>query len=107
MNFNRLPGPRPSLIQRIAAGIVGCVLIVSLFFVGLFAWVLLAGFALVAGVALSIWVWRQKRRLARFRAAHEKTLREQTGQSRRQSDQIIEGEFIVTSERTRRDERGR
>ena len=105
MNPNRLPGPRPSLVQRFAAAVIGGVLVVALFFVGLFAWVLIAGFALVASAGLAIWFWRQKRRLARFRAAHEDALRQQEGgDPRRGTDQVIEGEFVVVTERRTRSE---
>ncbi|NND59184.1 MAG: hypothetical protein HKN49_02860 [Gammaproteobacteria bacterium] len=97
MNYHRLPSPQPSLLQRAIAAVVGAVVLAGLFIVGVFASVVLAGAALVGGIALSIWVWRQRRQFERFRAAHEEKLRQAMGEAG--DSDAIEGEFVVRERR--------
>jgi len=81
----RLNGPGPGLLTRVIAALVGAVMLVGLFFAGLVAWVLLAGVLLVGGVAMSIWLWRERRRFEKFR--------------RQRDDGFIEVEYEVLNER--------
>ena len=84
MTQQRLSGPRAGLIPRLVAGITGVLVLAGAFVLGLIAWIVLAGFLLVGAVALSIWVWRQRRRYEKFQ--------QQTG------DSFIEAEYEVLSE---------
>ncbi len=84
MQQQRISGPRQGLIPRLIAGITGVVVLVGAFLVGLVAWIVLAGFLLIGGVALSIWVWRQRRRFEKFQ--------------QQSTDSIIEAEYEVIHE---------
>ncbi|MBT8137750.1 MAG: hypothetical protein KJO54_12100 [Gammaproteobacteria bacterium] len=89
MNQYRLAGRGPSLITRVLTAIAGMLVLVGLFLAGLVAWVLLAGVVFIGSVALAIALWRQRRRMEKFR--------------RRQGDGVIEVEYEVVAERRERD----
>lgn len=89
MNQYRLPGRRASLLTRAVAAVTGVVVLVGLFVAGLVAWVLLAGAVFVGSIALAIALWRQRRRMEKFR--------------RRNGDGYIEVEYEIVSERRERD----
>lgn len=103
MREYRLPGPRPGPLQRVVAAVVTTVLLIGLFFAGIIAWIILAGFMLVGGLALSIWLWRQRRR---FEKVHAEAMR-RAAVDRSQSDrsgggsETIEGEYVVVDEQDR------
>lgn len=103
MNYQRLPGPRPGVLQRVVAALATTVILVALFFAGLVAWVLVAGVVLVGGAALSIWVWRQRRQFEKMRAAalRDADLRAPP-RNHEPGRQTIEGEYVVVDERRER-----
>ena len=103
MNQYRLPGPRPSLLQRTVAAVVGSIVLIGVFIVGLFASVVLAGIAVIGAVGLSIWAWRQRRVLRELRERHAEQLRTAMGHHEKQGkDDVIEGEFEVKAGRRTR-----
>ena len=85
MNQYRLNGPQPGLVPRLIAGLVGTVAVVGAFFVGLVAWILLAGFLLIGALVASIWFWRQRRRFQKSARAND--------------DAFIEVEYEVLDEK--------
>jgi len=85
VNQYRLSGPPPGLIPRLVAGLVAGVALVGAFFVGIVAWILLAGFVAIGGVVVSIWFWRQRRRFEKF--------------ARQKDDGFIEVEYEVLNEK--------
>lgn len=103
MDPYRLPGPRPGLFQRAIAAAAAGVVLVSLFFLGIIAWIVIAGVVLVGSISLLIWGWRQRRALRRFRDAYADQLRQQENKSRGEAASVIDGEYTVVSKQHRRD----
>lgn len=103
MNHQRLPGPRPGIVQRVVAALAGTVLLVGLFFAGLVAWVLIAGVALIGGAALSVWLWRKRRQFEKLRAEALRAARQNTPVDRpAQGGETIEGDYVVVDDERRR-----
>lgn len=109
MNYQRLPGPRPGLVQRVATAIVTTAVLIGLFFAGIIAWIVMAGIVLVGGLALSIWLWRKRRQ---FESIHAEVMREATLRRRGagadeagQTADTIEGDYVVIDEREPRSNR--
>ena len=102
MDPYRLPGARPGLLQRVATAIAGVVVLSAVFFLGIIAWVILAGIVFVGSIALSIWIWRQKRLYRK----HSRTIGDSApnaATARRNASEAIEGEYEVVSDNRRSD----